>query len=377
MRWLERLADELAVLGVRGRERRRILLELHDHIECDPGCEDRLGAPRELAASFADELATDRARRSAFNAFGALAIAAAALIVSQLAIGHAGGYPGFTNGLSVVLFMPAAIGILIAPQVALVAGTLATLRAVRRRRARVLPAAEIALIRRRAWVGLGAGFATVAGLELYVVDFSSVLPAWWLALVGGLAAVAGVTLLGASRTLARAGAVVSGTSGQAGDIYEDLPLTRWQWLRRRPWRVGMIASLTVAIVMTLFQAHAEHSLIEGIQRGLFEGLAAAVGFALLGGAVGVRPPSLRIKERALRRSAPMRAEPDAGARLILSPSDQLVADEDRSRAELVLRENFGHGRLTLEELTTRVAAVHDALTIGQLHAALSGLPDGP
>lgn len=154
MRWLERLADELAVLGVRGRERRRILLELHDHIECDPGCEDRLGAPRELAASFADELATDRARRSAFNAFGALAIAAAALIVSQLAIGHAGGYPGFTNGLSVVLFMPAAIGILIAPQVALVAG---------------------------------------------------------------------VTLLGASRTLARAGAVVSGTSGQAGDIYDDLP----------------------------------------------------------------------------------------------------------------------------------------------------------
>lgn len=91
----------------------------------------------------------------------------------------------------------------------------------------------------------------------------------------------------------------------------------------------------------------------------------------------MRPPSLRIKERALRRSAPLRAEPDAGARLILSPSDQLVADEDRSRAELVLRENFGHGRLTLEELTTRVAAVHDAQTIGQLHAALSGLPDGP
>ena len=250
--------------------------------------------------------ATDRARRSAFHAFGALAIAAVALIVSQLAIGHAGGYPGFTNGLSVVLFMPAALGMLIAPQVALVAGTLAALRAVRRRRARVLPAAEIALIRRRAWVGLGAGFATVAGLELYVVDSSSVLPAWWLALVGGLAAVAGVTLLGASRTLAGAEAVVSGTSGQAGDISEDLPLTGWQWLRRRPWRLGMIASLTVAVVMTVFQAHAEHSLIEGIQRGVFEGLAAAAGFALLGGAVGVRPPSLRIRERAPRRTSPLR-----------------------------------------------------------------------
>ena len=40
-----------------------------------------------------------------------------------------------------------------------------------------LPAGEIALIHRRARVALAAGFATMAGLELYVVDFSQRLPA--------------------------------------------------------------------------------------------------------------------------------------------------------------------------------------------------------
>ncbi len=45
---------------------------------------------------------------------------------------------------------------------------------------------ELAAIRRRTWVGLLSGIATMVGLELYVVDFSSFLPAWWLALVRGL-----------------------------------------------------------------------------------------------------------------------------------------------------------------------------------------------
>ncbi len=390
MSWLDQLGDELGTRGVTGRDRRRIVLELRDHINCEPGCEDRLGDPRELAASFADELATDRTRSSAFQAFGALAIAAIALIASQLAIARAGGYPGFANGLSLLLFVPAVLGMYIAPQVALVAGTLAVLRATRRRRARCLPAAELALIRRRARVGLGAGLATVAGLELYVADFSATLPAWWLALIGGLAAAAGVAVLTASMGLARAGALVSGTTGEPGDVYDDLPVIRWHWLRRRPWRLGAIASLSVAFVMTVFEAQAEHSLIEGIQRGVFEGVAAAVGFALLGRAIGVAVPAPRSEGHALgsthgvesieagqHRPAGLRQTRDATASLRASPSNQLVADEERSRAELVLRESFARGRLSLEELTARVAAVHDAHTIAQLRATLSGLPDEP
>ncbi len=142
MSWAQQLADELTACGVLGRERRRIVLELQDHIACEPGCQERLGDPHELAARFADELATDGARRGAFAAFGALVLAALALIVSQLAIGHAGGYPGFDHGHSLALFLPAALGMFIAPQAALVAGTLAALRALRRLRRAVLPAAE-------------------------------------------------------------------------------------------------------------------------------------------------------------------------------------------------------------------------------------------
>ena len=296
MSWLERLNDELSVLGLTGRERRRIVLELRDHIDCDPGCEDRLGDPRELAARFGDELATDRTRRCTYCVFGALAIAAVALLVSQLAIRAAGSYPGFNRGLSLALFVPAALGMFIAPQVALVAGTLAALRGVRRRKVRILPAAELALIRRRAWVALGAGIATAVGLELYVVNFSLVLPGWWLELVGSLSAVAAVALLAASTTLVGAGAVATATPGGAGDVFDDLPVIRWRWLRSHPWRLGVVASLSVTVAMTLVGWHAEHSLIEGIERGALEGLAAAAGFALLGRAIGVMTPPDRHPE---------------------------------------------------------------------------------
>ncbi|HSZ14095.1 MAG TPA: hypothetical protein VK790_08675 [Solirubrobacteraceae bacterium] len=287
MSWLQQLTDELGARGVTGGERRRIVFELQDHIACEPGCEQRLGDPRELAARFADELATDRARRGAFEAFAALAFAALALAASQVAIGWTRGYPGFENGHSLALFVPALLGMFVAPQAALVAGTLAALRALRRRHASSLPAAEIALIRRRTWVALLSGAATMAGLELYVADFSSVLPVWWLALVGGMAAAAGVSLLLAGIRLASAGALVTRAGGPAGDVFDDLPPLRWRWLLDGPWRLGLGASLGVALAMTLFEWHAERSLFEGIQRGAFEGLAAGVGFALLGRAIGV------------------------------------------------------------------------------------------
>jgi hypothetical protein len=292
MTWLDRLEAELSARGLTGASRRRILVELRDHIECEPGCEERLGDPRELAAGFADELATNRARRSAFHIFAALAVAAVALVVSQVGLARLG-YPGFKSGLTVGLFIPALIGLFVAPQVALVAGTLAALRAVRRRRDTTLPAAELGLIRRRARVALGAGYGVVAGLGLYMINFGHVLPVWWLALVGGLAALAAGALSAAATSLARAGSVISGAGGGAGDVFDDLPLIGVSWLRVRPWLLGAGASVVAAVVFMVFEAHAEHSWIEGIQRGAFEGLAAGVGFALLGRAIGVRPDPAR------------------------------------------------------------------------------------
>jgi len=122
MSWIDDLSCELYARGVPRRERTRIVLELDDHIACEPGCEDRLGDPRTLAITFADELATARARSAAFAAFAALAAAAVVLIASQITLGRLARYPGYSNGLSTVLFVPAALGMLVAPQVALVSG---------------------------------------------------------------------------------------------------------------------------------------------------------------------------------------------------------------------------------------------------------------
>lgn len=365
MSWLEDLDRQLGARGVTGRRRRRIVLELRDHIECDPGCEERLGAPRELAATFADELAAHSARRCAWYVFGALATAAVALVASLAAVGPAGGYPRYGGDLSPALSVPVVLGTLVAPQVALVAGMLAAVRAARRRRARVLPAAEIALIRRRARVAATAGFATVAGLALYLVNFSSVLPVSRVAAAAGLAALAGAALFAASAALARSGMLRSSMSGEAGDVYDDAPAAlRLGWLRRYPWLLGVAGSLGAAFALTLLEARAEHSLVEGLERGVFEGLAAAAGFVLLGRALGLTPARADTTE-------PLASSMFAVGR---PRPDQLVADAERSRAEMILRDGYAEGRLSLQELITRLGAVHDARTAEELDTALAGLP---
>ena len=53
---IDELETELRAVGIPPRRRRRIRLELEDHLACDPGAD--LGDPRELARQFADELGT-------------------------------------------------------------------------------------------------------------------------------------------------------------------------------------------------------------------------------------------------------------------------------------------------------------------------------
>lgn len=286
MTWTQRLADELGKRGVAAEQREAILLELEDHVACEPAGVSRLGDPREIAAEFADELGTRGALGAVNWVFAALALTAGVLALSQLAIGSGGGYPGFDNGYSIGLSLPALLCMFVASQVALVAGSLAFWRALRRRREPVLPRAEIDLIRRRAWVGLGAGLACAIGVELYVIDFLGVMHTTWLLLVGGSAGIAILALVAAGRRLRTTGKVIVGASGPAGDIFDDLPPLRS--LRGRPWRLGALVAGGVGLLMTIAEWHAESSLAEGLQRGLFEGFAAAIGFVALGRAIGAR-----------------------------------------------------------------------------------------
>ena len=291
MSWLREFEAELSARGIRPAARERLVAEFADHIACEQGASTRialtrLGVAREIAGQYADELAADDARRGAFAAFGALAFAALALVLSQVALGSLASYPGFDHGFSVALSLPALLAMVVGPQVALVGGTLAGWRAIRSRREAVLPAAEIALVRRRAKVGLLAGFVTTAGLLLYVANFIGVLPAWWLLLSGALAIGATAALVAAWLGLARSAVTVAAAAGPAGDLFDDIPLLRA--LRGHPLALCVTGALASGAVVTIAEWHAEHSFAEGLQRGAFEALALSAGFALLGRAIGAR-----------------------------------------------------------------------------------------
>jgi MFS family permease len=284
--WLSEFEDELTARAIRPAARERLVVELADHIACEQATPTRLGPPREIAGQYADELAADDIRHGAAAVFAALSCAALALVVSQLTLGRFVGYPGFDHGFSTPLALVAIFAILIGPQVALVGGTLAAWRALRRRREAVLPAAEIALVRRRAQVGLVAGVVTAAGLLLYTADFIGVLPAWWLGLSGGLAAVAMAALVAALRVLARSRATVVAAVGPAGDIFDDIKPLRA--LRGHPLLLWLSAALSCGGLVTIAEWHAEHSLDEGLQRGILEAVALSIGFAALGRTIGAR-----------------------------------------------------------------------------------------
>jgi uncharacterized integral membrane protein len=290
MSWLEEFEEELKARHVRPAVRERLVTELADHIACEqeaspPAAATQLGAPREIAGQCAEELATHDARRGAVGAFLALAATGVVFLVQQATLGRTG-YPGFDHGYSTPLALIAILAFVVGSQVALVCGVLAAWRAVRRGGVPVLPAAEIALLRRRTTIGLGAGLVTTTGLLLYVVNFIGVLPVWWLSLCGTLAAGATVALAAALRTLRQGASTLALAEGPAGDLYDDIPPLRA--LRPHPLALWALATLLVGGIVTVGAWHAEHSLVEGFERGGFEVLALSAGFALFGRAIGAR-----------------------------------------------------------------------------------------
>jgi hypothetical protein len=292
--FIQRLDHELANRGVRRTMRRRIALEYADHLACDPDAESRIGDPQHLAGEFAAELAVDDARRVARNAFAALALTALALVVGQLTISAAGGYPGYNNGLSTALAVPTILTILIAPQIALVAGCLAALRALRRRGSRLLPDAEVALIHRRARIAVGAGLALCVALLLYAVDHTQEMAGWWVALQIGLATAAGLALIVVAVQAHRSRQTIGAVPGPSGGLVDDLPPLALAANHRRA--TCITAALLAGAVGAVLGGVAERSLIEGLERGTFEAIVVAVCLALAlrfskaGGAARGRAP---------------------------------------------------------------------------------------
>jgi hypothetical protein len=281
--YVERLGAELAARGVGRRRRTRILAEIDDHLACDPGAD--LGAPGELARQFADELGTSLARRAAFTAFCALAVAGAGFAAAFVT--QAGGRLARALGSGTSLADIGAGVMVLAAQVAFVAGTLAALRAFRLRRAAAVPRSEAGVLLRRAGVGLAAGAAVMVGLALAALGLRGYIAGWWVTLALTAAAVGTAALVCAVPSVLSAARVMPSLEGSAGDLYDDLgPLVPSE-LRGRPWRFTLVVAAAVALLIALAGAIQSDG-FDGALRGAADGAACLAGYGVLGRYLGLR-----------------------------------------------------------------------------------------
>jgi hypothetical protein len=275
--YIDDLGRELRLHGIRGQTRCRILAEVIDHLREDPGAQERFGSAREVANAFAAELGAQSSRRAAVRAFGALGVAGAVYAAAFVSL-------TFANPPSEML--DPALGalafavLIVAPQVAFVSGALALVRALRRRE-RVLPTSELAVLKRRTGVALFFGLATMGALALYGYEFRTALTSWWVTFAYVATAGASLLLLAALVPTVRAARLRPRIAGEAGDVFDDLGF------RTDPWRFARVVAAGVGAAVWL-AGIVQGDAIDGLLRGVFEGLVCFGGFAVLGRYLGLR-----------------------------------------------------------------------------------------
>jgi hypothetical protein len=277
--FVDDLRRELAAVGIRGRLGRRILAEVDDHLRSDPDAEDRFGSPHELANEFAAELGTAASRRSAIAAFAALAVAGAVYAVAFVGANHAGRAAADSPLASLAFAV-----IVVAPQLAFVAGTLAVLRVFRLRRERVLRSSERTVIARRTAVALGSGLVSMAAWAVFALDFRGELATWWVTFTLAGSAAAGLLLAGAGLPAVAAARLRPSVAGGAGDVFDDVGLARY---RGDPWRFARLVAVLVGLGVWVAGIAASDP-FDGLLRGVVEAGACLAGFGLLGRYLGLR-----------------------------------------------------------------------------------------
>jgi hypothetical protein len=275
---IEELSRELGTVGIRGRLRRRILIEAADHLQSDPDALERFGTPHEVANAFAAELGARASRRAAVSAFMALGVAGVVYAISFVGASFAGQPPPDTWPLLATLAFPAVI---IAPQVSFVAGGLALLRSLRRREP-VLPDAELTVINRRTSLALASGLVTMGAVALFAFELRNDMSGWWVAVTLAGTATASVLLFLAALPAAGAARLRPRVAGDAGDVFDDLGFGR-----THPWRFARRVALGAGVVVCLAAA-VQGDPIDGAIQGTAEALACLGGFAVFGRFLGLR-----------------------------------------------------------------------------------------
>lgn len=263
MTYLEELGRELRAHGVRGSTRCRILAEVIDHLDCDPSSEERLGSPRQIANEFAADLGTRASRRSTVAAFAALAVAGAVYAAVFVSLSPQSIQSSTLNTAALIL----------APQVAFVAGVLALACAFRTRNRR-LATDELTVLHRRTGTALAFGAAAMGAVALAAGSTA----------VYASTAAATVLIVGAAVPLFAAARFRPQLAGAAGDVFDDLGLER---LRTDPWRFACLVALAAGAAVWL-AGIVQGDPIDGLLRGAFEAAACLAGFAALGRYLGLR-----------------------------------------------------------------------------------------
>jgi len=289
MSYLNDLESELTATGIPARRRRRILAEFADHLHENPNAE--LGAPRELAGQFADELGTRLARVAAFRAFGALAFAGVGLVAMFLAVGRWRGVTLYGTHRQVATptwTMPIMLITALAAQVALVAGTLALLRAWRLRHERVISRSDAVVLARRSAVGLLCGAVTMAALPAIALAFPHTAGHTWTVFAWVVAAVAVIMMAGVAPTVLGSARLRPASSGEPADLTADLG--PWLPSGMTPTRCALLLTAAIVVVLGL-QGVIANDPYDGIARGLLDAAACMTGFIVLGRYLGLRTAS--------------------------------------------------------------------------------------
>jgi hypothetical protein len=321
MNYLQALESELKQAGIPPHRRARIVTEFSDHLQENPDAE--LGAPPLLARQFADVLGTQLARSTAYWAFGVLAVAAIVLAVMLFAGGRTwGGWVGYGShpwsGYIPSWWLPLMIVWFISAQLALAAGSLALLRAWRLRHTAVITAADAAILRRRAAVGLVAGAVTMlvlpatdlmlarpltshlpgGGVEPaldrwhspFAVTLAPSIAPWWgcVAIIGGPLLI--VAMLSLLRMVLAAARMPPHREGDAGDLTLDLGVQNAPFT---PERVALAISGAIVLIMLIIGIRSSAPLA-GLVRGLLDAALCMVGFATLGTYLGLRTTTAHV-----------------------------------------------------------------------------------
>jgi hypothetical protein len=280
MSWLDDFERALEGIGMPARRRRRIYLELEDHLASDPTAADRLGDPTELASRFANEVGTSLSRRASFAAF--LALAPLGLLFGVLFALQGAAHLASTD--------PNLVGpaVIFGTQIAFVGGTLALLRAYRLRDAAAVPGSQARVLLRRSALGLAGGLLTVVGILAGALQVPGHVTSWYVSFAYATAGIGVLTLLLAGITLMRAARLQPVTPGAAqGDLESDLGPLVPNPLRGGPWRIAVSIAALVALCIAL-AGIVQGDPFDGLARALTDALACLAGFLLLGRWLGLR-----------------------------------------------------------------------------------------